>query len=716
VQKIKDNYFPVKIVKILITISIALILAMGIAACSDALHAPPDKSTVREPASINDSTVPDSFGLIPENVEENQQRAILPATPKSRTIMIYMVGSDLESEGGQATRDFIEILESGFNQTYLNVLIYTGGALRWINEVVPNDKNVIYEIQSNGLLKTVRESPALNMGDPETLSEFLTFCYKNYKTDKYDLIFWDHGMGPIDGFGFDELNFFSSMWFMDPFEAYENSILSLMDMSEAMKNSPFDEENKLGFVGFDACFMSSIEVAFVFYEYADYFIASQEVEPGWGWDYAWLGNIKPASTTEAILTDIIDTYFDFCEYRFATNPGSEHDITLSFLNLEYIPDVEESLNMLYAGMADELEIKEFRSIALARSRTKEFGRSTSDNLYDLVDIVHLSELKLKDKFAGAQALSDALDNLIVYNRTNTENANGVSLYYPFSNREQMEDIATLYETFGFAGDYCGFIEQFITLLQGDELTSWDLSRSFTMQESDTRFYIQLTPEQVENFASATFYVLAKDHISEGSFTQALSSTDVDLKDDGRLYANFSGKAQKLLCVESGDLTYCWMDQVERTSNYISYHVRAGLEDFDINRFPHLKHVAGWIQLRTDPDGSNIRLLSLVPEIRDTNGIYIPLPPVDIYEFSKISFPYMERIPTYYNDGNLKPFMEWERPSWFWFREFKLINESVDTFRFILSDIDHTEELYLLFNISDIRGNVYSSSLIPIAFN
>ena len=36
-------------------------------------------------------------------------------------------------------------------------------------------------------------------------------------------------------------------------------------------------------IGFDACFMASIEVAKVISPYANYMIASEEAEPGHGW-------------------------------------------------------------------------------------------------------------------------------------------------------------------------------------------------------------------------------------------------------------------------------------------------------------------------------------------------------------------------------------------------------------------------------------------------
>jgi len=689
----------------ILVISLTFIMAVIMVACSDAQPAQPERPVPQETAAQASSPeiaapVEPVEIIAPDPVEPPAESRLLNKKT-SRTIMVYIVGSDLETQGGAATLDIVEMLESDFDTSWYNVLIYTGGAHIWQNDVIPNNKNMIYQIIGNGML-TVWESPALNMADPKTLSDFLTFGYEKYNTDEYDLILWDHGGGPMGGFGVDE--------------KYFRDVMSLADISAALKNSPFNKNNKLGFVGFDACFMNSIEVAFVLQDYADYMIASQEIEPGWGWDYSFLGNLKPEMTTEEVAVEIIDTYFDFCEFVYEIRPDRLTDTTLSCLNLKYVSDIERGLNSLYSAMMDKLDIQSFKNIARTRSRTKEFGRSTTSDLLDLVDLYHLSQLKSKDYPAQAKALSDALENLIVYNKSNIENANGISLYYPYANKNMMDKLAVLYTSFGFADDYTGFIDQFIALLQGESMASWDLNRSFSAQESETLFFVQLTPEQVQNYAGAVFYVLEKDDPAEQSLSHVFSSADIELKEDGRLYANFSGKAFYLVCPETGIRSHCWMNQAERTDNNITYHVRTGLEDWDMNRFPATRYTYGWLQLRTDLDGTNLRVLSLIPEIRDVNDMFIPLPPVDIYDYSKISIMYGDRLPTYDNRGNLIPFEKWDRPSFVRWREFKLIDESVETFRFEIDDLDRNGEYYIIFNISDIQGNVYSSNLIPITFD
>ncbi|MDO5703411.1 MAG: hypothetical protein Q4G47_08670, partial [Lachnospiraceae bacterium] len=52
------------------------------------------------------------------------------------TVMIYMIGSDLESRSGMATADLNEMVYSGISNPNVNVFVETGGCRRWRNSVV----------------------------------------------------------------------------------------------------------------------------------------------------------------------------------------------------------------------------------------------------------------------------------------------------------------------------------------------------------------------------------------------------------------------------------------------------------------------------------------------------------------------------------------------------------------------------------------------------
>ena len=70
-----------------------------------------------------------------EHPEEKQQGSFDPSLRQEgiadATVMVYLVGSNLESEFGSATADMVEMVNSGFDFQYKNLLVMAGGAKTW---------------------------------------------------------------------------------------------------------------------------------------------------------------------------------------------------------------------------------------------------------------------------------------------------------------------------------------------------------------------------------------------------------------------------------------------------------------------------------------------------------------------------------------------------------------------------------------------------------
>ena len=63
----------------------------------------------------------------------------------SRTVMIYMVGSDLESQNGLGTVDLEEIDYFKMDNQNVNVLLIAGGSNDWYNNYIDKNETSIYE-------------------------------------------------------------------------------------------------------------------------------------------------------------------------------------------------------------------------------------------------------------------------------------------------------------------------------------------------------------------------------------------------------------------------------------------------------------------------------------------------------------------------------------------------------------------------------------------
>ena len=216
---------------------------------------------------------------------------------ESATIMIYMNGSNLESEDGDATTDLLEMVHSGSFQN-VNVLVETVGTSQWSDTFgIASDHTQIYKVTADGLELVNDELGQLDCTDPSTLGQFIKWSAANYPADRYELIMWDHGGGPVYGYGYDEN------------VEDEEASLSIDEMQTAL------EEGGVHFdmIGFDACIMGSVEVCRALENYCSYAVVSEDFESSLGWNYTnWLAALDadPAIATEDLGKIIVDDYVE----------------------------------------------------------------------------------------------------------------------------------------------------------------------------------------------------------------------------------------------------------------------------------------------------------------------------------------------------------------------------------------------------------------------
>ncbi|MBO5622087.1 MAG: hypothetical protein J5959_10715, partial [Butyrivibrio sp.] len=167
---------------------------------------------------------------------------------RSATVMVYMNGSDLETNAGEATTDIEEMISSGIGEK-VNVIIQTMGTKEWQNYDISSKSAQTYKIEEGGLSLVRDNLGQLDCTAEGTLSEFIGFCKNNYPADRYIIVFWDHGGGPVYGFGYDE-------WQDD-----EEAGLTISEMASAFsKNSDIHFD----IIGMDCCIMASMETCYAF--------------------------------------------------------------------------------------------------------------------------------------------------------------------------------------------------------------------------------------------------------------------------------------------------------------------------------------------------------------------------------------------------------------------------------------------------------------------
>jgi hypothetical protein len=356
------------------------------------------------------------------------------------TIMVYMCGADLESRSGMASRDLQEMLAANLGDN-INLIVYTGGAKQWQNNVVSSSTNQIYQIK-NGKMNLLQDNlGSVAMTKPDTLTGFIKYAASTFPANRNVLIFWDHGGGSTGGYGYDEK--FASA-----------GAMSLAGINDALKFSgvTFD------FVGFDTCLMATVENALVVSNYADYLVASEETEPGVGWYYTdWLTALGKDTSMETVQIgkNIIDSFTEACA---RTCPGQK--TTLSLVDLcELSQTVPSELADFSKDTSQMINSNNYQVVSNARSGTREFASSSR---IDQVDLIDFATRMGTDE---AKELAEVLKGSIKYNRTssNMTNAYGLSIYFPYQRASKVDSMVDTYEDIGMDEDYAKCIQSFASM-------------------------------------------------------------------------------------------------------------------------------------------------------------------------------------------------------------------------------------------------------------
>ena len=383
----------------------------------------------------------DNTGKLNSTSSQATKRTVLRGDGSDKvTVMVYMCGTDLESKSGMASADLAEMAASDLGKN-VNLLVYTGGCRQWKTKGISNSVHQIYALENKGLRLLKDDAGGKKaMTDPAALSGFIRWCKDNYPANRNILIMWDHGSGSVAGFGYDETRKTGSM--------------TLSSIAKALKDGgvTFD------FIGFDACLMASVETALTLAPYSDYLIASEETEPGIGWDHTrWLTELgkDPAIDTPSLGKIIADDFVATCAQKCR---GQKTTLSVTDLG-ELSANVPDELKSFAKSTADAINGKGYAEVSKARGDTREFGAECK---LDQLDLVHLS-LLLDTK--ESRALADAILGAVKYNKVGggVTDAYGLSAYFPYRSANKVNTAVNELDAMGFDDDYTACVKKFASL-------------------------------------------------------------------------------------------------------------------------------------------------------------------------------------------------------------------------------------------------------------
>lgn len=268
-----------------------------------------------------------------------------------------------------------------------------------------------------GSLVELADLGEIDMGDPAELAAFIEYGMTAFPADNYALTISDHG-GGWTGIGPDESS---------------GNVLDLVELTQGIEDGlAAAGVDRIDLLGFDACLMATYEVASAMAPYADLMLASEELEPGHGWNYLALGQLRQDPATTA--ADLGAVFVEGFQVQ-ADEQGTSADITLSLLDLTQLPAMDEAM-ATFAGQLSEQVDALGPLIGTERAEGLDFARnpdpSASPQLTDLgvfVSEIGVQSLQVSD---AADGVLRAIGDMVLAQTVGPARlgATGMSIYFP----------------------------------------------------------------------------------------------------------------------------------------------------------------------------------------------------------------------------------------------------------------------------------------------
>lgn len=358
------------------------------------------------------------------------------ASAENVTIMVYMIGSDLESDSGCASSDLEEMMDATYGDN-LNIVVQTGGASSWDLDIDARTRQR-WLINDDGMTQIGNAGSGSMLARGE-LQDFIEFAADACPADRYMLVLWDHGGGTMGGFGYDEL--------------HSDDGYTIIDVAEEI-----DESGVLfNIVGFDACLMATVETAYALEPYADYLLASEEYEPGNGWYYTdfiteWAK--EPSMDSVQVGAAVIDSFGAYYD---------NDEVTLSLVSLREVPYVYENLGNFLAAAQEDISVdnSNYRRLSTARSNAREYCDGQIDQI-DMADLVKRTE------FEGKEELLAAIESCVKYrNNSSLTGSYGLAMYFPYTSIGSYTEMRSLLSDVGFQ-EPLEFYNYFLSIMAGGQ--------------------------------------------------------------------------------------------------------------------------------------------------------------------------------------------------------------------------------------------------------
>lgn len=448
--------------------------------------------TLSQMSSVTDSDEivgrKDTLGEDYEQIAEKQRTRdyYFPdhSNDKKVVVMEYVIGSNLEDARGMASINIAQMMDATSKGEHLDFVMEAGGTERWFTKGM-EDGTVGRYLISGGKLETVELlDDTTCMSEPQTLTDFIVWAKENYPADRYMLVLWDHGGGFAGGYGMDHLN---------KREDGEN-IISASEIIKAIKKA----DMKFDVIGFDACLMQNIEFANALEPYADYYLASEETEPGTGWFYAaGFGRLAEDATvsTEEFGRSMVSSYDQSLRATHKGEPQPKN--TLSLVDLTLVKPVYEKLTDLYSKADEKIADSPgvFANMSAGRAKAYQFEDGEQVDMINF--LTNLKNADYKQQVTDDEEIdrvAEAAKACVVWhNSDSAEGINGISIDFPYSGLGGYDDEYKQLKAAKYDKER-SFFDKFCSIMAAQKMAANDTSTAWgrltSVDYTDKEWYIK----------------------------------------------------------------------------------------------------------------------------------------------------------------------------------------------------------------------------------
>ncbi len=316
------------------------------------------------------------------------------------TVMVYLNGDNNLAAEAEGDINEMEMVDYAGSINVVVLVDYDGSGDSYRGEITHDSDP--YNV--NSPLSSMGE---LDMGNSQTLTDFVTWGAANYPASNYALILWDHGAG-FAGFGSPE-----------EMEIYE--------IRTALEAAPvaFD------LIGFDACLMGMAEIAYELKDLNQTFVSSEALVPAEGWPYdTFLGalNDDPTMTSAELGAWAVSAY--------AQRWVDDGETTVSAMDSTYIDALAAAIDAFASTVLGTATEADWTALSSARNAATAYE---DDYYYLEADYRDLREFMASVTTGSAavairnaaQNVVDAFDDAVIANWTGSwVGGEGLTIYIP----------------------------------------------------------------------------------------------------------------------------------------------------------------------------------------------------------------------------------------------------------------------------------------------